>query len=149
MEMMNLAQAGLSFLWLAVYVAGMIAAIVFRRASGATALLIAGFAVGAAAWALRLLNPLFVKASHESYGLITTVENLVGLVGAGLIVGGLFGVLGDVCRRLDRAEGPGPYGGRPGGRTPPAYGEARERPPYDRGGEPPAPRAPGSPDIQR
>jgi hypothetical protein len=112
-------------------------------------LLIIGFAVGAGAWALRLLNPLLAKGGMESYALINTAENLIGLVAAGLIVGGLFGVLGDVCRRLDRAEGPDPYRGRPAGRTPPAYDDARERAPYDRGREPPAPRFPDSPDIQR
>jgi hypothetical protein len=137
-EMIGWAQSGVSFLLLALFVAGLVAALVYRRASGFTTLIAAGFALCVFAWLMRLLHPALYRAGFELAG-VYLVDNVVHLIGLGLVVGGLFAVLGDVCRRLNRA-------GQPEGRGDDYYGRRR-----DYGGEPPAalPRNPGSPDIQR
>jgi len=140
----------LALLMVGLYVAGMVACIVYKRASGMLVLPIIGFAIGAFVWLMRMAYPFLLRdGSMETFRLYDMVLSFGGLFSAGLIVGGLFAALADVCRRLDRAQDSGPYRGEPSRRPPPGYGEERGPPPYDRGREPPAPRFPDSPDIQR
>jgi hypothetical protein len=139
-----------ALLMVGLYVAGMLACIVYKRASGALILPTIGFAVGAFMWLVRMVYPFLLRGgSVEVVRLLDTAMSVGGLIQVGLIVGGLFAALADICRRLDRAQGPGSYRGGPGRRPPPAYGGEGESPTYDRGREPPAPRFPDSPDIQR
>jgi hypothetical protein len=139
-----------ALLMVGLYVAGMVACIVYKRASGMLVLPIIGFAIGAFVWLVRMAYPFLLRdGSMDAFRLYDMATSFGGLISAGLIVGGLFAALGDVCRRLDRAQGPDPYRGGPGRRPPSGYGEERRPPDYDWGREPPAPRFPDSPDIRR
>jgi len=137
----GLAILGLTILALPASLACLAACIIYRRASSSMVLLILAFAADATATAIYGVVGVAARfadvLSPVAEGPIYVAAGLIAFAASVLTAWGLFLVLGDVVRRLDRhrAEAGEPYRWRP-----------RD---FEEGADPRWEPQPGGPDIRR
>jgi hypothetical protein len=143
--LMMILHGGINLIFLALYIVGLVVCINNRRLSTSMTLLIVAFVLELLAWLMHTGISLMYRYEDFSdklfsvLGYVSVFASVVSLAAAGVLVGGLAAVFGDVRRRLDRSRDDRSYED-PG---------RRRRPPFDERREPGEPRYPGSPDIQR